>query len=180
MKDTQSVLLLSILCLALISCKPGKTYEHVGDEAYESSAVISVVASDDIVGNFGEAINLEGAISPNQVLSLLGDQEKVTMKVEGTIVEVCQMKGCWMTMDLGNGETMRITFKDYGFFVPKKASGYLAVMEGVVSREIIEVEELRHFAEDAGKSQEEIDAITEPGESLNFEAVGVVITGLGD
>ena len=69
------------------------------------------------------------------------------------------------------------TYKVYGS--PSRRSIH-ECLEGVVSREIVEVKELKHYAEDEGKSQEEIDAITEPGESLNFEAVGVVITGIGD
>jgi hypothetical protein len=132
----------------------------------------------EIIGNYGADINTKGAIPATQVLAKLSDQESVDLKVEGTIVEVCQMKGCWMTMDIGNGKTMRITFKDYGFFVPKASSGYKAVMEGKLSKQMVDVATLKHYAEDAGKSEEEIAKITEPEETLNFEAVGVVITGL--
>jgi hypothetical protein len=37
------------------------------------------------------------------------------------------------------------------------------------------VEELRHYAEDAGKSQEEIEAITEPKKTYSFVADGVLL-----
>jgi hypothetical protein len=37
------------------------------------------------------------------------------------------------------------------------------------------VETLRHYAEDEGKSKEEIAAITEPVTEYTFEAVGVII-----
>jgi hypothetical protein len=37
------------------------------------------------------------------------------------------------------------------------------------------VEELKHLAEDAGKSKEEIEAITEPKEELKFLATGVLL-----
>lgn len=131
-----------------------------------------------IIGNYGAEINAKGAIPATQVLAKLSDKESVELKVQGTIVEVCQMKGCWMTMDIGSGKTMRITFKDYGFFVPKASSGYKAVMEGKLSKQMVDVATLKHYAEDAGKSEEEIAKITEPEETLNFEAVGVVITGL--
>ena len=40
---------------------------------------------------------------------------------------------------------------------------------------ITSVEELKHYAEDAGETQEVIDAITEPEISLAFEAKGVII-----
>ena len=48
-------------------------------------------------------------------------------------------------------------------------------MEGVAKLDTVEVDVLKHYAEDAGKSQDEIDAITEPEIKLAFEAVGVKI-----
>ncbi len=126
-------------------------------------------------GAFGETITDGDIINSDMVLASLGESESVSLRVEGEIKEVCQMKGCWLTMDIGNGETMRVTFKDYGFFVPKNSAGYFAILEGEVSRELVDVETLQHYAEDAGKSQEDIDAITEPEEALNFVASGVMI-----
>jgi hypothetical protein len=71
---------------------------------------------------------------------------------------------------------MRVTFKDYGFFVPKEGmEGKEVVFEGVAKRKVTDVDMLKHFAEDAGKSQEEIDAITEPKVELTFVANGVII-----
>lgn len=96
-------------------------------------------------------------------------------KVRGTIVDVCQAKGCWMKLDLGNNETMRVTFKDYGFFVPKDSKGKEVVIEGIAMRKVTPVDELKHYAEDAGKSAEEVAAITEPEQELAFEAVGVLL-----
>ena len=87
----------------------------------------------------------------------------------------CQVKGCWMTADLGNGESMRIRFKDYGFFVPKDAGGKDFYAQGVASWDTTSVAELRHYAEDAGKSKEEIEKIKEPKVELVFLAEGVII-----
>ena len=82
-----------------------------------------------------------------------------------------------MDVDLGNGESMVVKFKDYGFFVPKNSSGSTAVLEGVAKVETQTVDWLKHKAEDAGKSQEEIDAITEPEVKVSFMADGVIIKG---
>ena len=87
------------------------------------------------------------------------------------------MKGCWMTIDLENGEKMRVTFKDYGFFVPKDIAGQKVVIDGYAYNSITDVETLRHFAEDAGSPQEEIDAITEDKQEITFVANGVAIPG---
>lgn len=96
-------------------------------------------------------------------------------KVTATIQEVCTNKGCWLTVALPDGNLMRVTFKDYGFFVPTTSQGYPLILEGVAQKSITNVETLRHYAEDAGKPQEEIEAITQPKEEFAFEAVGVLI-----
>jgi len=70
---------------------------------------------------------------------------------------------------------MRITFRDYGFFVPKDASGKEVIIQGIAKKEVTSVEELRHYAEDAGESEEAIAAITEPEENIVFVADGVII-----
>ncbi|MBK9320005.1 MAG: DUF4920 domain-containing protein [Bacteroidetes bacterium] len=97
------------------------------------------------------------------------------VKVEGKVNEVCQAKGCWMQLDKGDGTTMRVTFKDYGFFVPKDCGGKSAIILGHAYMDTTAVEDLRHYAEDAGKSKEEIEKITEPEVELAFEAEGVLI-----
>ena len=117
----------------------------------------------------------DGAISGAELLALLGTQDSVQAKVEGNITECCQKKGCWMKVDLGEGKTMHVTFKDYGFFVPLNSGGRNSVLEGVARVDTLSVEWLRHEAEDANKSAEEIAAITEPQVTLTFEATGVVL-----
>jgi hypothetical protein len=80
-----------------------------------------------------------------------------------------------MNVDLGDGKQMMVRFKDYGFFVPLDAGGRTVVMEGVAFREVLSVDMLRHYAEDGGKSKEEIEKITEPETRLSFEASGVLV-----
>jgi hypothetical protein len=92
-----------------------------------------------------------------------------------TIKEVCAKKGCWMMLDLGNDMEMRVTFKDYGFFMPKDGAGRLAYVQGVAKIDTTSVEELKHYLQDANASQEEIDAVTEPEVNYSFEAVGVIL-----
>jgi hypothetical protein len=111
---------------------------------------------------FGEKITKQGAVTTNELSDLIGDKEKMAVKITGKINEVCKVKGCWMTADVGNGKSMRVTFKDYGFFVPKDAGGKTFWAEGEVKTKTTSVEMLKHYAEDAGKSKEEIEAIKEP------------------
>jgi hypothetical protein len=124
---------------------------------------------------FGAPIDAEGAISMAELQERMKPGETLETKVEGTVLECCQTKGCWMKVDAGDGQTMRVRFKDYGFFVPKNSAGKTAVMQGVAAMETISVEDLRHYAEDAGKSREEIEKITEPKRQLVFMAEGVIL-----
>jgi hypothetical protein len=70
---------------------------------------------------------------------------------------------------------MRVTFKDYAFFMPKDLSGKRVVVDGFARVETTSVEVLRHYAEDAKKTPAEITAITEPKREVSFEAAGVLI-----
>lgn len=124
---------------------------------------------------YGEEISEEGAIEVAALVDLMVDGGHKEVKLVATIEECCQKKGCWMKVDMGDGNTMRVTFKDYGFFVPMDAAGRQVVMEGVASYEETTVEALRHYAEDAGQSAEEIEAIIEGKKELVFEANGVIL-----
>lgn len=126
-------------------------------------------------GNFGEVITKESAVPVSELAGLLNEDTIIPVKVYGTIVEVCQSTGCWLTLDLGNGETIQVNMKDHEFFVPKDAAGKMAWVEGFANRELISAELLRHYAEDAGRPQEYIDSITEDGWQYTIEAKGVII-----
>jgi hypothetical protein len=124
---------------------------------------------------FGEKITAKGAVASEKLSQMLTGKESLDVKITGKIKAVCQKKGCWMKVDMGNNQTMMVKFKDYGFFVPLDATGKTSTMQGVIKKEVIDVAALRHYAEDAGKSKEEIEKITEPEEKYTFEAVGVII-----
>jgi hypothetical protein len=124
--------------------------------------------------DFGAAFTAEASISVDELYAELVNNEKVeNIIVEGTVDEVCQVKGCWMTLVAGDGTSMRVSFLDYGFFVPKNISGKKVVMKGTGMVTVTSVADLQHYAEDAGDSEEEIAAITEPLEEFTFIADGV-------
>lgn len=124
---------------------------------------------------FGESITPEGAIPASKLIATVGNAPSMNLKIEGKIESCCQKKGCWTEVFVNDSETVHVTFKDYGFFVPKDAGGKTIIMRGVAKYDTTNVEMLRHLAEDAGKSKEEIAKITEPEYDLVFEADGVII-----
>ena len=126
--------------------------------------------------SFGEKIEATDAKSLTELVQLMDGKDSIAnIKVVGTIAECCQKKGCWMKLDMGNGETMRVSFKDYEFFVPKDAAGKKATIEGIAKIETTSLEDLKHYAKDAGKTEAEINAIVAPEKAMTFEAKGVII-----
>ncbi|MBR9921881.1 MAG: DUF4920 domain-containing protein [Bacteroidetes bacterium] len=127
--------------------------------------------------SFGETITKEGAVPYAKLVNEINEGDSIQTKVVGTVEAVCQAKGCWMDIVTGTegDPSMHVKFKDYGFFVPKDISGRQVVMEGYAYREVTSVEDLRHYAEDEGLSQEEIEKITEPREDIKFMASGVIV-----
>lgn len=141
----------------------------------EKSEKAPEMESQVVPGKYGAEINEAAALTTAQLVSQLNEGESFEGQIVGEINEVCTKKGCWLTMDLPDGESMRVTFKDYGFFVPTNSQGFPIVLEGVATIVETDVETLRHFAEDQGKSKEEIEQITAPKREITFEATGVLI-----
>ena len=125
---------------------------------------------------YGDAFKTDSILSLDELsqkIEKIGDTLQLTLK--GTIKEVCTKKGCWMTLSMENDSEMMVRFKDYGFFVPLDASGEVLI-HGKAFISETSVDDLRHYAEDAGASDDEIAAITTPETSYNFEADGVLIS----
>ncbi len=106
----------------------------------------------------------------------LGKVGEGPITVSGSITSVCVKKGCWMMIGEGENEA-RVTFKDYSFFVPMNSDGHSAVVIGEAVFKEYDVELLQHYAEDQGKSEAEINAITEPEQVLEIVATSVYIEG---
>ncbi len=127
--------------------------------------------------SFGAPITPEGAISTEDFVKAMSTTDSLNTKLECEVISSCVVKGCWMDVKLPDGNPMKVRFVDYGFFVPKQGlEGKRAILQGTATRETFDVATLRHYAEDAGKSKEEVEQITEPKHSLTFLADGVLIT----
>lgn len=145
-------------------------------EANEKGATEEVVVLEEKMNYYGDSISGEGAIAASELVTIVEKEGGFEGKVSTVIHETCQKKGCWMKVDLNGEEDMRVSFKDYGFFVPTGGvEGREVIMQGKAYLDTTTVEMLRHFAEDAGKTPEEIATITEPEYALAFEATGVII-----
>ena len=103
------------------------------------------------------------------------NNESVRTKLEGEIISTCPKKGCWIEMKIDDKDVF-VKFKDYGFFVPKSGmEGKKAIIQGLASIDTISIKDLKHYAEDSGKSKSEIEKIIAPEIKISFLAEGVII-----
>ncbi|MNS16434.1 DUF4920 domain-containing protein [Edaphocola aurantiacus] len=124
---------------------------------------------------YGANIGEKKVVAGNDFEQKLKGETPVKMQVKGKVTSVCEKRGCWANVDLGNGKTVFVKMKDYAFFVPMDLIGKSVLLSGEAYQESTSVEELRHYAEDAKKSKEEIEAITQPKVNNRFTAAGITV-----
>ena len=160
----KKILTLCLLTVAFVSCEQKK------ETTPEVTKVDYAV--------FGDSISTEGALSNAEMMEKfksLKEGDTLEVKFKSGINEVCQKKGCWMTLDLADEKEAFVKFKDYGFFVPKNAQDKEVIVNGKAFVSVESVDVLKHYAKDAGKSQAAIDSIVEPKVTYSFMANGVLI-----
>ncbi|HZH69081.1 MAG TPA: DUF4920 domain-containing protein [Flavobacteriaceae bacterium] len=153
----------------LFACKSNKEEQTPTTETHPAEVAYAV---------FGDEITQDGAITKEemtQIYARLQPGDTITTKFKTTINEVCQMKGCWMKLELEGDKEAMVKFKDYKFFVPKNAAGDEVIVEGKAFVKESTVSELKHYAEDAGESEAAIDQINESEKTFAFEAHGVLL-----
>lgn len=121
-------------------------------------------------------------VSESKAISVarLDDKLKTEKKIEGAVVkglatDVCEKRGCWLTVKTEDGSSFFVKMKDYAFFVPTSLKGKNVVLEGSAEKKITSVDDLKHYAKDAKKTKAEIDAITSPKEEIRFLADGIKV-----
>ncbi|MCG8373604.1 MAG: DUF4920 domain-containing protein [Balneolales bacterium] len=121
--------------------------------------------SDDyeLFGNIEDKSKLSSPIVLTEAIK--AGQDSVQAAFTLSISQVCEKKGCFFVAKEEEVEA-RITFKDYGFFIPTDATGKEVVIYGTFSKKILTEEQAKHYAEDAGLNP---DTIT--GEQTEYSIV---------
>ena len=157
-----------VFLVAFTACKDGNT------EKKEIKKTEMAVNYDSFGAKISDAGMIDSKAMLNQFKSLKSG-DTLTVKFASKINEVCSKKGCWMKLDLADGTETMVRFKDYGFFMPLDANGREVVVNGKAYVTETSIEDLRHYAEDAGKTKEEIAKITQSKVEFAFEADGVLM-----
>ncbi len=161
----------NILLVLFLTASAAFGQENVPQDETESAIQVQQAI-------FGTATTEEGSLGNSEMLERyqgLSQNDSISVKFKGTVQEVCQAKGCWMKVALADGQNVMVRFKDYAFFVPKDIAGKEVVVQGLAYTDVLSVEDRRHYAKDAGKSDKEIEAIQEPQKTFGFRADGVLV-----
>lgn len=164
----------------------GHDHDHAGHDHAGHDHDHAQAEGDGI--HYGAEITPDGSVALSDVLVKVKSEEgaaeldlgegnmvkAVATKVEGEVSEVCKKAGCWLKLATTDGQEIFIT-TNHEFFVPVDIVGKTVVVDGQAYKSETTVEELRHYAEDEGKSAEEIAKITEPVTEYKLLAKGLVI-----
>lgn len=93
--------------------------------------------------------------------------EEVTVTTR--VAQVCQKKGCFFIAQQG-AHSARVSFKDYGFFVPSNISGRTVTLVGALFEREISPQQAQHFSADAGGTN-----AVQPGRQLEIVATSVLV-----
>jgi hypothetical protein len=152
--------LFMLFCISLVVFACNNASNKPADET------TAVAAADGNKILRGEEVDETAAITVPDMLKLMQGKEKLPVTISAAIEECCQKKGCWMKVQKGNGETMMVTFKDYGFFVPMESAGKTAIMKGFAYFDTVSVEMLKHYAKMPASPNQKLMLLLNPNSTL--------------
>jgi hypothetical protein len=124
--------------------------------------------------NYCSPITLKDQVALTDILSSPKDNVKKEILTSGTVKKVCEKKGCWLRLQAGEKE-VRVTFKDYGFFVPPTLLDQQILVQGELIEKKMSVKDQKHFLKDEGAPKEVINAVKTEKLEFEFVAAGVQI-----
>ncbi len=85
-----------------------------------------------------------------------GKEVRVTTRV----AKICQKKGCFFIAQEGAAQA-RVTFADYGFFLPTDTGGKTVTLVGTLKANTLTAEQAAHYAQDLGEDPVPDGPVTE-------------------
>jgi len=170
----------SLLLAALLSPSSFACPEHAAAAAKKpkllaSTKMVKGSLPDSPGKSYGKGVTLAAEpISLKEAIKRQAEFDGKDILVKAEVGQVCQSKGCWIVLKDGDAQ-VRVTFKDYSFFVPKDSAKQMAVVQGRIFEKEISPAEARHYAKDAGQPKEEVKKITEGSKAPWFEATGLTL-----
>ena len=120
---------------------------------------------------FGAPITMKDSISIDEAIQKSKSGDSGELLIAAKVQKVCKSKGCWLGFQSEEGD-VRVTFKDYGFFVPFEIEGKEVLVQGTIKKKTMTLDDTKHFVEDEGGDP---DKVTEPRTEYRVIATGVKI-----
>ena len=140
-----------------------------------TSIFISVPYAQEKLGN---EITLKEKTEISEIISNPTEYLGEKVLIEGEVLAVCQMAGCWMEVSNEEGQKIRVKVKDGDIVFPKDAVGKTALVEGEVYKlEFNEEEAKDYFKHMAEESNQEFDPskVNGPLTIYQIKGMGAVI-----
>ncbi len=151
MAPARTQLVCSALLSALVGCRaqrPEPTPEPARAPLSPSADVPPAPKT------YGAQLGAEPVLSLADVLASPERFRDQAVTVEGHVRRACTRRGCWMEVAEGTDPTLpgcRVTFKDYGFFVPTDSAGSRAKVHGTLAVNTLPPERVAHLENEGGQ-----------------------------
>jgi hypothetical protein len=170
---------LVLVCAPLAACDRGPNPGEARAAASATPGAATAAQAPAGTGTtFGAGVKLAEATPIDTILADPKAYQGKTVRVEGTVTDVCPRRGCWFDL-AGSGPGKKIKFKvtDGEMVFPLDSKGKYAVAEGVVSVHELSLEQSREYAEDQAKeygTPYDPASITKPTSLVRLDGTGAV------
>ncbi|MHA6697032.1 DUF4920 domain-containing protein [Chryseobacterium sp. A301] len=114
--------------------------------------------------------------SADKLVREMSSKDKLeNLVIRAEVSGVCEKKGCWLTLVNDMDTRVFVKMKDYAFFLPQDIMGKTILLDADAEKMVTSVKELKHYAQDAGKSASEIAKITKPQTEIRVLASGIKV-----
>jgi hypothetical protein len=140
--------ILTVVALSACALVPRTLVAGEADGVVRLSEPVTVT---DDYEEFGAVVRSpESAVTLSELVSHADDYVGRPVTVTTQVAKVCRKKGCFFIAREGDA-LARITFKDYGFFIPTDSGGKEVTLNGTLERRQVTERQARHYREDLGE-----------------------------
>jgi hypothetical protein len=175
-----SRIVLLVAALAFVACKKAEPTKSEAAKTQTAQAETAKTTEGAAKGqSFGAGVKLASSTPIDAILAEPKKFAGQTVRVEGTVTDVCEMRGCWMEL-AGDKPGAKLRFKvtDGEMVFPVDSKGKHAVAEGVVTVKDLSLEDTKAMAIEEAKEHGEDcdpDKITEAKSIVRLDGIGAVI-----
>ncbi len=156
---------------AATSCEAGEAKLESGECHHGPAEAKVETTSDAALLTRGEKLKGLPAVTLETLLASPAQYDGKAVAVTAKVRKNCERKGCWMELASSeNAPGVRVTFKDYGFFVPLDSAGKTAKVEGLVKVAELSAERAKHYESEGAKVPQD--------KSGKYSEVQLVASGL--